>query len=354
MNGEIIQILPAETIPFLAAVYRWGISVIRTIQVLESPGLTGVIKFITALGSGAFIAPLLLFIFWCVDEKRGFRMAVTVIFSAWANTCLKNLFKQPRPFGLEPSAGLAEESGYGFPSGHAQTSLVFTLPLSSWAASVKKHYSLLIRAGAVFFILLLGFTRLYLGVHFPTDVAGGWLSGGIILTAFYFLGPRIRAWLAAAGKRSQLICTAAAAFVMNSLRTGDARFPALFLGFGCGYSLMINSFPFSARKPVNGKAPGFPVYAARYAIGIAGAAAVYLGLGLVFPGGASLLAGIPGWGEDTVFYELGRFIRCGLTGLWISAGAPRVFLRLGIAGRGDVSAGRGDSADGTGGGAAGG
>jgi hypothetical protein len=277
-----------------------------------------------------------------------------VIFSAWANASLKSLFKQPRPYNLEPSVGLAGESSYGFPSGHAQTTLVLSLPLSSWAASVKKNYFLLIRAGAVFFILLIGFTRLYLGVHFPTDLAGGWLSGGVILTLFYFLGPRISAYLTTTGKRSQLICTAAIALIMNGLHTEDTRYTALFLGFGCGYSLMINSFPFSARRPVNGKAPPFLMYAARYVIGIAGAGVIYLGLRLVFPGEASLLAGIPGWGGDTIFYEPGRFIRYGLTGLWASAGAPWVFLRLGIAGQRDLSVDQAGITNRNGGGTAGG
>jgi membrane-associated phospholipid phosphatase len=333
MNGEIIQILPAEHLSFLAAVYRWGIEVIKVIQTIKSPGLTAVMKFITALGTEVFIVPLLLFVFWCVDEKRGFRLIMLVIFSTWVNVSLKSLFKQPRPYNLEPAVGLAVEPSYGIPSGHAQTALVVWGALFFRAASKKRDYSIPLRTGAVLFILLIGFTRLYLGVHFPTDLLGGWLLGGLILTAFHFLSPWISGCLKTAGKRSQLIWTAAAALIMNGLHPEDTSLAALFLGFGCGYSLMINSFPFSAaaRKPSGGKGQLYLARAARYAIGLAGTGVIYLGLRLLFPGEDSLLAGIPGWGGDTIFYELGRFIRYGLIGLWVSAGAPWFFLRAGIA-----------------------
>jgi hypothetical protein len=119
---------------------------------------------------------------------------------------------------------------------------------------------------------------------------------------------------------------------MNGLHPEDSSLAALFLGFGGGYSLMLHSFPFSARGPVNGRPPAFWMYAARYVLGLAGAGAIYLGLRLLFPGEGSLLSGIPGWGGDTAFYDLGRFIRYALVGLWASVGAPRLFLTLGIAG----------------------
>ncbi|MDR1566419.1 MAG: phosphatase PAP2 family protein, partial [Treponema sp.] len=137
--------MPAENLPLLTAVYRWGLEIIRAIQGIENPGLTGVIKLITALGSEAFIIPLLLLIFWCIDEKRGFRLGILVILSAWMNVFTKGLFKQPRPYNLDPSLGLASEQSYGFPSGHAQMSLTFWIPIASWAGGVRKQGRLFIR-----------------------------------------------------------------------------------------------------------------------------------------------------------------------------------------------------------------
>jgi membrane-associated phospholipid phosphatase len=339
MNGDIIQILPAENLPFLAALYRWGIEVIRIIQGIESPSLTALVKFISALGTEAFVVPLLLLLFWCIDEKRGFRLTMLVIFSAWVNVSLKSLFKQPRPYNLEPQVGLAREPSYGFPSGHAQSTLTLWAPLSSWILAKKKKYAVPVRAGALLFVLIIGFTRLYLGVHFPTDLLGGWLAAGIILTLVYFLSPHITALLRAAGKRSQLMLTAGLALILNGLHPADSSMAGLFLGFGCGYSLMINAFPFSARGSINGKVPAFWMYAARWILGAAAAGGIYLGLKFLLPGEDSLFADIPGWGADSSFYELSRFIRYGLIGLWVSAGAPRIFLHLGIAGPGEPAGG---------------
>ena len=64
--------------------------------------------------------------------------------------------------------------------------------------------------------------------------------------------------------------------------------------------------------------------------GFAGLVAIYFVLRLLFPGEASLFSYVPLWGEASPFYELGRFIRYGMIGLWASAGAPMVFQRMGL------------------------
>ncbi|AEF80594.1 phosphatase PAP2 family protein [Leadbettera azotonutricia] len=337
MNSEIIQIMPAENLPFLTSVYLWGLNLIEAIQTAANPFLTVFLKIITTIGSEAFVIPFLLLVYWCIDEKRGFRLGMLIIFSAWTNTIFKHLFKQPRPYNLDPSVGMALESSYGFPSGHAQNSLCLWVPIMSWAGSRKKESRLAIWISAIILMLLIAFSRLYLGVHFPTDILGGWIIGGIILTAFYMASPWLGAWFIMRGKRTQMICTAAIALIMNGLYPMDTSLPALFLGFGAGYSLMINSFPFTAQGLVKGKKPGIFLLTARYILGLSGAAVIYLGLRLILPGENSLFASISFWGLGSPYTELGRFIRYCLLGLWASAGAPKVFLNLGIAGPGKES-----------------
>jgi hypothetical protein len=207
----------------------------------------------------------------------------------------------------------------------------------SWAGNKKKEAEPVIWTATLLFILLIAFSRLYLGVHFPTDILGGWIIGSLLLTVLYLLSPRLSAWLVMRGKRTQMICTAAIALIMNGLYPMDTSLPALFLGFGAGYSFMINSFPFAAQGLVRGKKPGILLLALRYVLGLTGAAIIYLSLKLILPGEGSLFASISFWGLGSPYAELGRFVRYCLLGLWISAGAPKVFLNLGIAGTGKES-----------------
>ena len=328
MNEHVFQAIPYETSAFLSGIHSWGIDVIKVIQRIESPGLTAILKFVTALGTEAFYIPVILFIFWWIDEKRGLRFGILIIVSAWVNSVTKDLLKQPRPFNYEPSLGLAFEPTYGAPSGHAQMSLSFWIPMAAWLAGKWKEKNqiqkqLLVWAGAVFIVLLIGFTRLYLGVHFPTDLFAGWILAGIILIVYFIPGPRLEKLFAYAGVRSQNICAAAIALVMNGLHPKDRMLPALFLGFCIGYTLMKKYFPFSAQAEISGlksggKKPGVNIMILRCLTGFAGIAIIYLGLKFILPGNGSL-------------YELGRFIRYGLIGLWASAGAPWIFRRLGLA-----------------------
>jgi membrane-associated phospholipid phosphatase len=344
--------------------YLWGMEFVRAVQGPENAVLTTLVKGLTLLGSELFYIPAVLFIYWCVDERKGQRLALLLLLSAWLNTALKDLLKQPRPYFLDPSVGRARASGYGLPSGHAQQSLVF------WAAALSgKGRSGWIIAGAA--TLVLGFTRLYLGLHFPTDLAGGWLLALGVLALYGLLGEPLPALpgacctcgffacsckksrlmgsfgslhgikmhnsaflynfalkrnrlLAAGGVRMRLIALAGAAFLMNALYPADRGLGALFLGFGAGYTLMRRSFPFSAAAAGAAPVPPWLHRPLRLVLGAAGGFLLYRAFGAfreLFAGAASFLGA----------YELGRFIHYGILGLWASAGAPWVFLRLRLA-----------------------
>ncbi|MFP3090401.1 phosphatase PAP2 family protein [Treponema sp. TIM-1] len=329
---DSIGLLSAGEARSWGVVYQWGLELVRTIQTIENPALTALIKAITLLGSEVFYVPAVLLVYWCIDEKKGCRWTLLLLFSSWTNSALKVLLKQPRPYFLDPSVGIGAASGYGLPSGHAQLSLVF------WAAALPgalgKRRAWLI-AGSI--TLIIGFTRLYLGLHFPTDLLGGWLLALVILGAWYVLLPPLERLPAAGGMRILMIGAAALAFGMNALYPGDRRFGALFLGFSAGYLLMRSYFPFSASAEVRGKfsgtilgvKSGLVFRGIRFVLGMAGTAVLYQGLKFLL-GEDSLLLG-----RDSLFgpghYELGRFLRYGLLGLWAAAGAPWLFLRLGLA-----------------------
>jgi glycerophosphoryl diester phosphodiesterase len=305
---EAITITNAVVLPPLFAIYRWGIAFIQQIQAIQSPGLTAFIRFLTVLGTEYVYIPVILFIFWCVDEKKGARLGLLIILSAFINGFFKELLKQPRPFSLEPSVGLAFEPTYGIPSGHAQLSLCFVLPLVLWYGKTRA-----IRVGAVLFVLLIAFTRLYLGVHFPTDILAGWLLGVFTLAFWCVFEKRRPAVLN--GLRARMIAVAAVAIGMNAFYPADRSQGGLFLGFCAGYALTRRYFPFHAAAGISKTA--LAVRGLRFVLGIAGGMLIYQVLKTIF----SVLP----------YYDLGRFVRYGLLGLWASAGAPWLFLRFRLA-----------------------
>jgi membrane-associated phospholipid phosphatase len=333
---DIISIARADDLPPVLALYRWGIELIRSIQTIQSPGLTAFVRAFTALGTELLYIPALLLLFWCADEKKAGRLGLIAIVSAFLNGFFKELLKQPRPFSLEPSVGLAFEPSYGIPSGHAQSSLCFILPLAIWAGTSGLARSpgarRAIRLGAALYILGIALSRLYLGVHFPTDILAGWALGLLILGLWFFLEPRVAPLFTLGGLRSALIASALAALGMNALYPLDTSWGGLFLGFGGGYALMRWRFPFRAGGGT------LPVRLLRLALGLAGSGLIGLGLKKALPGGDSLFAGLPFWGAASPYYELGRFARYGLLGLWVAALAPRLFLALGLADRDSAGA----------------
>jgi len=328
MDANYAQIFSAGNMQTIPGILLWGIEVIKVIQKIKSPALTAVLSFITELGTDKFYVPVILFIFWWIDEKKGFRLGILIILSAWINDFLKDAFKQPRPFNLEPSLGLAYEPSYGTPSGHAQLSFCFWVPVAAWLAGEKPGRRRIIAwASVVLFIFLIGFTRLYLGVHFPTDLFLGWIVGALILFLMWALTLLFNKHLSGQ-TRVQNLCAVFAALAMVSLYPADRSYPAAFLGFCLGYNIMIKRFPFSTHGGITEKK--YVVMFLRCLIGFAGLVVIYVVLRLLFPGEGSLFRDIPLWGKASPFYELGRFIRYGVIGLWASAGAPMVFRHIGL------------------------
>jgi membrane-associated phospholipid phosphatase len=339
MNGTIGALSAAEPSP-LFGVYYWGIAVIKAIQTIENPALTMLMRLLTALGTELFYIPVILFVYWCVDTRRGMRLGVLLVVSSWSNSFLKNLLGQPRPYTLDPAVGRGFEPSYGMPSGHAQHSLVFWIA----AASPLKKPSLKVpaRIAAAFFIPVIAFTRLYLGLHFPTDIFGGWIAGAVLLALYFSFAGRLEALLAGLNPRYRMIIAALAAFLINASGVGADQ-GGLFLGLCCGCSLMNRHTGFAADAPVRDKKPGAAILLARYVLGAAGAALLYLVLKTLLPGEGSLFADLPFWGAASPYHELGRFLRYGALAFWVSAGAPWLFCRAGLAER-RAGTGSGDNA----------
>jgi hypothetical protein len=238
--------------------------------------------------------------------------------SVWVNLALKILCGQPRPFwpAYDPSVGIITESANGFPSGHAQISLTLWVIAASW---IGKKWAYI---AAVLVSLLVGFSRLYLGVHFPTDLLGGWALGALILCAYFLFSDRIAALLRQGGQRLQMIVSAAAAFILILYRPSvEMLMPgAVVLGMGLAYSVTANRLRFRSAAMFGRTGAGKTLtLAGRYLAGIAGIVLLFVILSRVEPGKVS------------AHYPLFFFFRFVLLEFWIYLGAPWLYQRLGLA-----------------------
>lgn len=141
---------------------------------LMSDGITSVLKVITELGGVAFtvLAGVLIFMFckkirWFVTFDL---VGVTLI-----NQAIKHIIRRPRPNVLR----LVEEDGYSFPSGHSMVSMAFygIIIYLVYKNVTNKYLKWTLITLLSLLILSIGFSRIYVGVHYFTDVVGGFLLG---------------------------------------------------------------------------------------------------------------------------------------------------------------------------------
>ncbi|WP_252183272.1 phosphatase PAP2 family protein [Rossellomorea vietnamensis] len=161
---------------FDSAVYS-GVSTLR------APWVTEFMKGITFFGGIEWISILtaLAFILFLVFKKYslGFYVLFTIALGGGFNWLLKAYFKRERP-DIE---ALVEQGGYSFPSGHSMGSFVLYGTLAFAVFRLYDHtWSKILGAAALMLlVLLIGLSRIYLGVHYPSDILGGFSAGGVWL-----------------------------------------------------------------------------------------------------------------------------------------------------------------------------
>jgi membrane-associated phospholipid phosphatase len=152
----------------MEVVWKEGIKLIVWLQELKSPLVEYVARLFTIIGTEEFYLLLTSNVYWHRRDSLAARLIYRWLVSGLLNADLKNLFDQPRPFEIDPSLQLIFTRGRGMPSGHAQSAVVVWGTLA--AASGRRSswvWSLAL-------VLLISLSRIYLGVHFPTDILGGW------------------------------------------------------------------------------------------------------------------------------------------------------------------------------------
>lgn len=164
------SVLKKEVIFFDTTITQFIIS-------FRAPVFTDVMIFISFLGGTYFLILAIIttiLLLWKRHKKDAVMFLVIFLSGVELNALLKEIFQRPRP--LEP---LIHQLEYSFPSGHAMNSFVFYGALTYfvfWHMKNKK-LGLFFSIGAGLLVLAIGVSRVYLGVHFPSDVLAGFLVG---------------------------------------------------------------------------------------------------------------------------------------------------------------------------------
>ena len=297
---------------FLESLISWGAEVIVALQALSTPALDALFILITLLGQEVFFLILLPTVFWCVGKGPAMRLALLLVVTVVVNEALKGVFVEPRPFMVNPAIEpKLIYTGYSFPSGHAQVSATV------WPAMAhhvrRRWFSVL--AGVM--VVAVSLSRVYLGVHYPHDVAAGALVGLAILGIYLLTERRLGRWL----RPTRLPLYALFGVVVPvialavQLRREVLPVSGAMVGATIGFALEQRYLRFRPSR-------GARRCGARVGVGMGMAGALFLLAEAVAPRGA----------EAALYGALafGLYVALGLTVTYV---APWLFARLGLAER---------------------
>ncbi|WP_301830786.1 phosphatase PAP2 family protein [uncultured Parolsenella sp.] len=142
------------------------------VEHLRTPWLTPVMESFSALATPVSLVVLLLAVAAFAPGKRpGMCCAVNLVLVVVINQVLKFIIQRPRPDGFR----LATASGFSFPSGHSMAAMAFfgLLAWLVWKNEADRRLRCLYATGFALVIVMIGVSRIYLGVHYASDVLGG-------------------------------------------------------------------------------------------------------------------------------------------------------------------------------------
>ena len=177
--------------------FPWEVNLLVWLQSNLSPSLISIISKFSFFGEEIFLILVLGFLYWGMDKRIGRRIGIIILMlNVWA-PMIKNIVLRRRPYmdheeieikrlvDATADANDIAAQGYSFPSGHSANSAGL---LSSLAVSFKKKW---ITVLAVILPLLVGFSRMVTGAHYPTDVLGGWALGLLATLLITWLDKKI-------------------------------------------------------------------------------------------------------------------------------------------------------------------
>lgn len=299
-------------------------------------------QFFTLLGNEAFyllVAPAL---YWCIDAVLGLRLGIYLMISGSLNAVLKIVFHGPRPYWYDTQVrAFSTETSFGIPSGHAQNAVVVWGTIATY---IQRSWAWI---SAIILIFLTSLSRVYLGVHFPSDVIAGWLVGALLLWILISIEKPCLTWLNTLTQTSQVVVIFSASLViiflgyLATLSLGDWQIPIEWIenaARAAPDAISIEPLSFSGLISNSGAFFGLASGAVvlwkqggldaggpltkrilRYILGVIGVVVLWLGLRHIFPGGNSLMA-----------HTL-RYLRYALIGFWVTGLGPILFIKLDLA-----------------------
>lgn len=293
------------------------------------------------LGTQNTFILLMAWLYWCVDDQLGIKVGVSLLLSSGLNTAFKWIFHSPRPYWINPSIkALSVEGSFGIPSGHAMISTSVWGKIAIW---VKKFWSTIIIVVILFFI---GFSRIYLGVHFLSDVVAGWLFGISLLIFLSKIEKPIALWLEKQKILTNVILALISSlliiiiffllkipfnqwqvpdsWIINSQITSPGsgidplKINSIFLLSGAWFGLLSGYFWIKNIGDFNSKGSPSQLII-RFLVGFTGVILLVFGLKAIIPD------------TETLFSHSMIYFQYFLVSLWIIAVAPMLFLKIGLA-----------------------
>lgn len=154
--------------------------IIKFIQSFYNPFFDQLFQVITMLGEDYFFIAAGTLIYWCIDKGFGYRLVFAYLSNGLVNTTIKQIVKVPRPFERDSTLRVLRREtagGYSFPSGHTQCTSSF------WTSMMLQIKYRWMYFSGIILIILVGISRMYLGVHTPEDVLAGAVIGAVWVMA---------------------------------------------------------------------------------------------------------------------------------------------------------------------------
>jgi membrane-associated phospholipid phosphatase len=298
----------------MESVWAWGNNFIVTIQTVHNPVLDGFFNAITFLGEQEFFLLILPFVIWTINKPLGLRLSYLVLISLAFNTWAKLIVAHPRPFEWpsetdSPVLKLNQQAvGPGIPSGHTQSSLTMWFYL---AYHFRQRW---LWIAAILLFILVSFSRVYLGVHFPTDLLGGAVLGLIILVIFVKFENSLVTQLAAQSVWRQIGLATIIPFLIMLIHPHPDTLAAISVVSGLSLGVIFDS------RKIGFVVTGSVVRRAlRFILGMIVLVAIFFGLELITPD------------PENIFHLPLDVFRHLLVGFWVGGGALWLFKRINLA-----------------------